>query len=99
MTNQQISVVYKWTAKPGKSEELKAIYQEVTKQMKETEPNTLKVECYFDESTDTLIVYDLFKDSAAMAQHLGTTAAEHFPYCFKLQYPVPFFSAGMFLKS
>jgi hypothetical protein len=39
MNNQEITVVYKWTAKPGKADELKAIYREVEKQMKETEPH------------------------------------------------------------
>ena len=80
MTNQNIMVVYQWTAKAGKSEALKAIYQDVTKQMQETEPHALKVNCYFDESKDTLVVYDLFKDGAALGQHLGTTAAGHFPF-------------------
>lgn len=94
MTNQEISVVYKWTAKPGKSEELKAIYQDVTKQMQETEPNTIKVECYFDESTNTLIVYDLFKNSDGMAQHLGTTAAGHFPSLLEVAVPGPFLFCG-----
>ncbi len=28
MKNQEITVVYKWTAKPGKLEELKAIYED-----------------------------------------------------------------------
>ena len=31
MTNQEITVVYKWSANPGKAEELKAIYKEVRK--------------------------------------------------------------------
>ena len=70
MTNQEITVVYKWTAKPGKADELNAIYKEVEKQMQETEPNALKVDCYFDESTNTLIVYDLFKDGAAFTDRL-----------------------------
>ena len=39
MSNQEITVVYKWTAKPGESEEPKA-------QMEATEPNTIKVDCY-----------------------------------------------------
>jgi len=35
MKNQEITVFYKWTAKPGKLDELEAIYQEVYKAMKE----------------------------------------------------------------
>ena len=94
MKDQSISVIYKWTAKPGKAEELKAIYREVEKQMKETEPNALKVDCYFDDSTDTLIVYDLFKDGAALGQHLGTTAAGHFPTLLQIAVPGPFLFCG-----
>ena len=94
MNNQEISVIYKWTANPGKAEELRAIYKEVEKQMKETEPNALKVDCYFDDSTDTLIVYDLFKDGAALGQHLGTTAAGHFPTLLQIAVPGPFLFCG-----
>lgn len=94
MNNQEITVVYKWTANQGKAEELKAIYREVEKQMQETEPNAIKVDCYFDESTDTLIVYDLFKDGAALGQHLGTTAAGHFPTLLQIAVPGPFLFCG-----
>ena len=94
MTNQEIAVVYKWTANPGKAEELKAIYREVAKQMQETEPNALKVECYFEESSNVLIVYDLFKDGTALGQHLGTTAAGHFPTLLQIAVPGPFLFCG-----
>ena len=49
MNNQEITVFYKWTAKPGKLDELKAIYQEVYKAMKENEPDSLKMECFLAE--------------------------------------------------
>ena len=94
MNDQEISVIYKWTANPGRAEELKAIYREVEKQMQETEPNALKVDCYFDDSTNTLIVYDLFKDGAALGQHLGTTAAGHFPTLLQIAVPGPFLFCG-----
>ena len=94
MKDQEITVVYKWTAKPGKADELKAIYKEVEKQMQETEPNALKVDCYFDERSNTLIVYDLFKDGAALGQHLGTTAAGHFPALLEIAVPGPFLVCG-----
>ena len=94
MINQEIAVVYKWTANPGKAEELKAIYREVEKQMQETEPNALKVDCYFDDSSNVLIVYDLFKDGAALGQHLGTTAAGHFPTLLQIAVPGPFLFCG-----
>ena len=94
MTNQEISVVYKWTAKPGQSEALKAIYRDVEKQMQETEPDALKVDCYFDESNGVLLVYDLFKNGAALGQHLGTTAAGHFPSLLQIATPGPFLFCG-----
>lgn len=94
MSNQEITVVYKWTAKPGKADELQQIYREVEKQMQETEPNALKVDCYFDEGTDTLIVYDLFKNGEALGQHLGTTAAGHFPALLQVAVPGPFLFCG-----
>ena len=94
MNNQEITVVYKWTANPGKAEELQAIYREVEKQMKETEPNALRVECYFDETTNALIVIDLFKDGAALGQHLSTTAAGHFPSLLQIAEPGAFLFCG-----
>lgn len=94
MNNQEITVVYKWTAKPGKADELKAIYRDVAKQMEETEPGAKKVDCYFDESNDVLIVYDLFQDGAALGQHLGTTAAGHFPSLLQIAEPGPFLFCG-----
>ena len=94
MANQEIAVVYKWTAKPGQAEALKTIYADVEKEMKATEPNALKVECFFDESTNALVVYDLFKDSAALAQHLGTTAAGHFPSLLQIAVPGAFLFCG-----
>ena len=56
MENQNVMVVYSWTAKEGKSEELKAIYTQVTEQMNTNEPGALKVQCFFDESASRLIV-------------------------------------------
>lgn len=94
MNNQEIMVVYKWTANPGKAEELKTTYQEVSKQMQETEPNALKVTCYFNDATGELMVYDLFKDGAALGQHLGTTAAGHFPSLLQIATPGPFLFCG-----
>ena len=94
MENQEITVVYKWTAKPGKAEALKAIYQDVSKQMQETEPHALKVDCYFDATSDTFVVYDLFKDGAALGQHLSTTAAGHFPSLLEIAIPGPFLFMG-----
>ncbi|MBT8320788.1 MAG: hypothetical protein KJO90_03870 [Eudoraea sp.] len=94
MKNQEITVVYKWTANSGNAAELKNIYKEVEKQMQETEPGALKVDCFFDEATGVLIVSDLFKDGAALGQHLGTTAAGHFPALLQIAVPGPFLFCG-----
>lgn len=94
MKNQEIVVVYQWTAKPGKAEELQAIYREVSQQMQTNEPDALQVDCYFDESSNVLVVYDRFKDGAALGFHLGTTAAGHFPQLLQIAIPGPFLFCG-----
>lgn len=94
MENQNVMVVYSWTAKEGKSEELKAIYTEVTEQMNTNEPGVLKVQCYFDESTSRLIVLDVFVDAGAVGFHLGTTAAGHFENLLQIATPGEFLFCG-----
>ena len=94
MENQEITVVYKWTAKEGKGQELRSIYEQVEQDMKATELGALKMECYFNEETAELLVYDLFKDGAALGQHLGTTAAGHFPTLLQIAVPGPFLFCG-----
>jgi quinol monooxygenase YgiN len=94
MENQEVMVVYKWTAKQGKSEELKAIYREVENQMKSNEPGALKVQCYFNETSSTLIVMDLFSDAGAVGFHLGTTAAGHFGNLLEIAVPGEFLFCG-----
>ena len=94
MKNQQVMVVYKWTAKEGKSNELKAIYQEVEGQMKSNEPGAIEVQCYFDESSSTLVVMDLFSDANAVGFHLGTTAAGHFDNLLEIAVPGEFLFCG-----
>ena len=94
MENQNVMVVYSWAAKEGKSEELKAIYTEVTGQMNSNEPDALKVQCYFDESTSRLIVLDVFADPGAVGFHLGTTAAGHFEHLLQIATPGEFLFCG-----
>ena len=94
MENQEVTVVYSWTAKEGKSEELKAIYTEVTEQMNAKEPGALKVQCHFDESSSRLIVLDVFEDAGAVGFHLGTTAAGHFESLLQIATPGEFLFCG-----
>ena len=79
MKNKQITVFYKWTAKPGKLDELKDMYKEVFRAMQENEPDSLKMKCYFDDEQNAIIVHDLFKDGDALGFHLMGTAAQQFP--------------------
>ena len=94
MKNDQITVFYKWTANPGKLDELKAIYDDVYKAMKDNEPDSLKMECYFDDEQEAIIVHDLFKDGNALGVHLMGTAAQHFPQLVEIAVPGPFFFCG-----
>ena len=94
MDSQNITVFYKWTAKPGKFDELKAIYEQVRKEMEENEPGTLMMQCYFDEEQSAIVVNDLFKDGEALGFHLGVTAAGHFPKLVEIAVPGPFFFCG-----
>lgn len=94
MENQEVMVVYKWIAKPGQGDALKAIYEAVEAQMKANEPGALKVQCYFDNQSETLVVMDLFADAGAVGFHLGTTAAGHFNELLEIATPGEFLFCG-----
>jgi quinol monooxygenase YgiN len=94
MTNQEVLVVYKWTAKEGQSDALKAIYKEVLQQMEANEPGAKHVECYFDETSSALVVMDLFTDAGAVGFHLGSTAAGHFENLLSIANPGEFLFCG-----
>ena len=94
MDNQHITVVYKWTAKPGKLEELTSIYAEVTKAMEQNEPGAEAVHIYVSEQENALYVRDEFEDASALGFHLQTTAAGHFPSLLSIAVPGPFFFFG-----
>ena len=94
MTSTQITVVYKWTAKPGRLDELKAIYGQVTEAMKQTEPDALAVHCYVSDQDNALYVRDDFADAAALGFHLSSTASSHFPELLEIAVPGPFFFFG-----
>ena len=94
MKDQEITVFYKWTAKPGKLTELKTIYEGVLAAMKDNEPDALKMACYIAEEQNAIFVHDVFKDGAALGLHLGGTAAHHFPQLAEIAVPGPFFFCG-----
>ncbi len=94
MDNQHITVVYKWTAHPGKLDELTSIYAEVTKAMEQNEPGAEAVHCYASQEENALYVRDEFIDAQAMGFHLQTTAAAHFPSLLAIAVPGPFYFFG-----
>ena len=94
MDSNHVTVVYKWTAQPGKLDELTAIYREVTATMEHNEPGAEAVHVYVSESDNALYVRDEFTDAAAVGFHLQHTAAAHFPQLLAVATPGPFFFMG-----
>ncbi|WP_406657337.1 antibiotic biosynthesis monooxygenase [Methanolobus sp. ZRKC2] len=94
MTGEEITVTYKWTAKPGKGAELKAMYENVVKEAKANEPGAYRFEVYEVQGSEDLIIVDIFRDSDALGEHLGGTAAKHFPKLLEIAVPGPFFFCG-----
>ncbi|MEM9039793.1 MAG: antibiotic biosynthesis monooxygenase [Actinomycetota bacterium] len=94
MTNDHVTVVYKWTAQPGKLGELTDIYRSVTDAMEQNEPGAETVHVYVSEAENALYVRDEFVDANAVGFHLGTTAAGHFGDLSAIATPGPFFFLG-----
>ena len=94
MDSNHVTVVYKWTAQPGKLEELASIYADVTAAMEANEPGAETVHIYVSQEENALYVRDEFEDAAAMGFHLSTTAANHFPQLISIATPGPFFFLG-----
>ena len=94
MNTNHVTVVYKWTAQPGKLEELTTIYKDVTNAMEANEPGAEAVHVYVSESDNALYVRDEFADAEAVGFHLGTTAGAHFPALLAIATPGPFFFMG-----
>ena len=94
MDSNHVTVVYRWTAQPGKLEELASIYAAVTNAMEQNEPGAEAVHVYVSEQDNALYVRDEFTDAAAVGFHLSTTAAGHFPQLLAIATPGPFFFLG-----
>lgn len=94
MTSEPVTVVYRWTAKPGKLDALTSIYSEVTAAMQRDEPGAEAVHIYVSEDEEALYVRDHFADAEAVGFHLTTTAAAHFPALLEVATPGPFFFLG-----
>ena len=94
MDSNHVTVVYKWTAQPGKLDELASIYRDVTDAMEANEPGAQAVHIYVSGQDNAVYVRDEFEDAAAMGFHLSTTAAAHFPQLLAIATPGPFFFLG-----
>ncbi len=94
MNSNHVTVVYSWTAQPGKLEELTALYAEVTAQMEANEPSAEEVQVHVAESEGRLYVRDEFADAGAVGFHLGTTAASHFESLLAIATPGTFYFLG-----
>jgi quinol monooxygenase YgiN len=94
LNDNHITVVYKWTAQPGKLEELTSIYAGVTDAMERNEPGAEAVHIYVSQEDNALYVRDEFEDAAALAFHLTNTAADHFPALISIATPGPFLFFG-----
>ena len=90
MSDNPITVIYKWIAKPEKLGELTEIYKNVTRQMDRDEPGATSVHVYVSEEENALYVRDEFADPDAMGFHLSQTAAPHFPDLMAVATPGPF---------
>ena len=94
MDSNHVTVVYKWTAQEGKLGELSSIYTQVTEAMQQNEPGAEAVHVYVSEPDNALYVRDEFTDAGAVAFHLTSTAAAHFPSLLAIATPGPFFFFG-----
>ena len=94
MDTNAITVVYKWTAKPGQLEALKGIYDGVTDAMKANEPGALEVQVYASDDENALYVRDVFADADALGFHLNETAGPHFPSLLEVATPGAFLFFG-----
>lgn len=94
MDSSHVTVVYKWTAQPGKLDELTGIYHDVTNAMEQNEPGAEAVHVYVSEAENALYVRDEFTNADAVGFHLGTTAGAHFGDLLAIATPGPFFFLG-----
>ncbi len=94
MDTKSITVVYKWTAKPGQLDVLQSIYDGVTDAMKANEPGALEVQVYVSEEENSLYVRDVFADAGALGFHLSETAGPHFPSLLEIATPGAFLFFG-----
>ena len=94
MSDARVTVLYKWTAKPGKLDELVSTYEAVAQQMQSNEEGAEGVRCYVSNGENALYVRDEFQDANAVGFHLTQTAAQHFQGLLQIATPGPFLFFG-----
>ena len=94
MEGNQITVVYKWTARPEKLGALTDLCKGATKAMEENEPGATAVHVFVSEDDNAIYVRDEFADANALGFHLNQTAAAHFPDLLAIATPGPFYFFG-----
>lgn len=94
MGTNAVTVVYKWTAKPGQLDALTNIYKGVTDAMEANEPGALAVHVYVSEDEGAIYVRDEFADANAVGFHLQETAGPHFPGLLEVATPGAFYFFG-----
>ena len=87
---ENITVLYKWTAKPSQFDTLKGIYANVSKAMDENEPGATAVHVYASKDDNAIYVRDEFANADALGFHLSETAAAHFPSLLEIATPGAF---------
>ena len=94
MNTNAVTVVYKWTAKPGQLDALTGIYKGVTDAMEANEPGALAVHVSVSEDENAIYVRDEFADADAVGFHLQETAAPHFASLLEVATPGAFYFFG-----
>ena len=94
METNAVTVVYKWTARPGQLQALTEIYKGVTDAMKANEPGALAVHVYVSKDDNAIFVRDEFADANAVGFHLQETAGPHFPKLLEVATPGAFYFFG-----
>lgn len=94
METNAVTVVYKWTAKPGQLDALVNIYKDVTDAMEANEPGAIAVQVYVSDDEGAIYVRDEFADANAVGFHLKKTAGPHFPGLLDVATPGAFYFFG-----
>lgn len=94
MSNNPVTVVYKWTAKPGQLDTLTQIYEGVTRAMEANEPGALAVDVHVSEEEGAIYVRDEFANADAVGFHLQETAGPHLPSLLEIADPGAFYFFG-----